>query len=84
MTNETIDFIRLDKAGPTSRPPSGAFDVRVKRDTSGTLVRVSSDGTEKYIPTVPAYADQTAANAALAANVLYYNEDTGLFQITTA
>lgn len=33
---------------------------------------------------VTSYADETAANAAEAANVVYYNEATGKFQITTA
>ena len=79
---QVFDYIRLNKHAANSLPPSGAVDLRIKAST-GALIGKQSDGTDGYVATVNPYADQTAANEALAVNVLYFNVATGYFQITT-
>ena len=43
-----------------------------------------NNGTELFVPEVPSYEDADAANLAEDAQVLYYNETTGKFMVTTA
>ena len=75
-------YVRLEKNVPAVTPTSGEKLLRL--DSSEVPELVDDDRTSLKIAAVTEYADQTAANAALAANVLYYNTATGLFQITTA
>lgn len=51
---------------------------------SSMLKTRTANSVEKFVPEVLSYADQTAANAAEAAQVLYYNVSTGKFMVTTA
>jgi len=75
-------YVTLEKNAPAKRPTSGEKILRLDVSTA-ELSLVSGDGTEKPVAAVTSYADQTAAELAEAANIVYYNEDTGLFQVTT-
>jgi hypothetical protein len=81
--NLSAEAIRFKKNAAASMPPSGAVDLRFNQQIDELIVQ-DNRGIEAVVAAVPSYLDQTAANAAEAAQVLYYNQSTGKFQVTTA